>query len=225
MQAEIDKESSKAGFVQQGGLVVPVSHEYIETVSQLTPEKVEKLKSVKSSVLGIRCRRSDCKNSNLHCFDTTVSKPRYALGCCQDCGADLIDWTVFQSRSTDNFKEKFEYLNKEWIRHFFFNLPIPDRVETHAQEKGRLGLVELLESRFHRKSMQVFDRDWDRRQTPMLKGTITDWARHATGSCCRRCLSYWHGVSVQDKLKDSDIEYLTALAMSYVTLRVPSLST
>lgn len=225
MSTNVEAESSQEDlFSKRAESSSTTDADYVNAVSELTPARVEALKTRKSSVLGIRCRRSDCKNSDLHCFDSTIRKPRFATGLCQDCGEDLIDWSILHSRSTDNIETKFDYLTKEWIRHFFFNVPITERIEEYAQKNGFAGLTDILGSHFDRKKMQEFDPTWDRRQTPMLKGTIVDWARHATGGCCRRCLSYWHGMPLQGKLRGDDIEYLTALAMRYIVRRLPTVA-
>lgn len=198
--------------------------DYVETVSQLTREGVERREKKRPSILGIRCRRSDC-SKDLHCFDPTVPKPRFAIGVCQDCGEDAIDWSTVHSRALDDIEVKFNYLNKEWIRHFFFNVPITERIESDAMSHGLGGLAEVLTARLNRSRMQQFDPDWDRRQTPMLDGTIVDWARHATGCCCRQCLRYWHNVPLKGPLTAQDMEYLKQLVMRYVVLRIPILKT
>jgi hypothetical protein len=197
--------------------------QYVESVFDLTPERVENIKTIKPSKLGITCRRTACVKSDLHCFDSTIWKPSYSAGLCQDCGAERIDWDIFHSRTMDDVEQKFDYLKNEWIRHFFFNVPITKRIEEDAGEKGYSGLKENLESLFHRKIMREFNKIGDRRQTSMLNGTIVEWARHATGCCCRRCVSYWHGIPLNVRLAEDDVEYFTNLSLRYISLRLPKL--
>ena len=46
----------------------------------------------------------------------------------------------------------------------------------------------------------------DGRQTPM-RGHPVFVAQHATATCCRRCLSKWHGIPPGRPLTDDEIRY------------------
>ena len=63
----------------------------------------------------------------------------------------------------------------------------------------------------------------DFNQTAMLDGTIVHWARHATASCCRACMKYWHGVPLDQELTAEDVKYFRDLGMRYILLRIPDL--
>ena len=126
-----------------------------------------------------------------------------------------------QTRDLSEVELKFNFLNTEWIRHFFFNLPIPPRVERFAESKGLAGLEQVAQDQLTAAKMLEFNRKFDWNQTKMLDGTIVHWARHAVGCCCRRCLAYWHGVPLNATLAGSDIDYFRQLIMAFVKLRLP----
>src|SRR6266850_626367 len=107
----------------------------IESVETLTPDKVEQLKRIPPKRLGIRCRRSDCKK-DLHCFDAARVGRRFAPGSCRDCGRSLIDWQDMWMRDLRDVDAKFACFEKEWIRHFFFHVPITPRIEKYARQHG-----------------------------------------------------------------------------------------
>ena len=226
MQSNAILEVTQAELFETGKTKKTKDPDYVESVSDLITEGkegVERRARKTSSILGIRCRRSDC-GKDLHCFDPTIENPRFAAGVCQDCGTDSVDWQSLHARDPNNIEGAFHQLNKEWIRNFFFNVPVPARIESEAQEYGLGGLEETLIALLRRSRMQQFNPIWDRWQTPMLKGTIINWAQHATGCCCRRCLSYWHNIPLKGAVTVQHMEYLKQLVMRYVVRRIPSLS-
>jgi hypothetical protein len=118
---------------------------------------------------------------------------------------------------------KFECFQREWIRHFFFHVPISPRIEKYARKHGFKGLSKILEDQLTNKRMLRFIPALDFNQTSMLDGTIVHWARHATASCCRACMKYWHGVSLDRELTSDDVRYFRELGMRYIALRMPNL--
>jgi len=215
MQTSRNSESEQANPLE-------VNQEYIQSVSQLTADDVERVKGRKPKSLGIRCGRSDCKR-DLHCFDPSGSRLTFTKGRCQSCGIDLIDWDVVHVRDLRNIDAKFDFFKKEWIRHFFFHVPITNRIESYARRNGFEGLAQILDKQLRQDKMLRFIKEFDWNQTKMLNGTIVHWARHATASCCRACMKYWHNIPFEQQLTAEDINYLKALAMRYVTLRIPDL--
>jgi hypothetical protein len=223
-------EIEKSNSVQQGALFdVAMSTEIIESVYDLTPVDVERLKKQKPKRLGIVCSRSDCKR-DLHCFSDrqsarirTRSEPRTPDGRCRDCGVQLVDWDVVRVRDLKTVGAKFQCLEREWIRHFFFHVPITQRIEKYARQHGFNGLSKILEDQLTKKKMLRYIEALDFKQTSMLDGTIVHWARHATASCCRACMKYWHGIPLDHELAAEDIRYFRDLGMRYIALRMPSL--
>lgn len=203
--------------------------EVIKSVHDLTPSDVERLKKKRPKLLGIVCGRSDCKR-DLHCFSDrqsaqirTRSEPRTADGRCRDCGVQLVDWDMVRVRDLKTIAAKFDYFQREWIRHFFFHVPVSSRVEKYARKHGFKGLSKILEDQLSNKRMLRFIPALDFNQTSMLDGTIVHWARHATASCCRACMKYWHGVPLDRELTAEDIRYFRELGMRYIALRMPTL--
>lgn len=50
----------------------------------------------------------------------------------------------------------------------------------------------------------------DGRQTPW-RGHPVFVAQHATGTCCRGCLSKWHGIPKGKELSDDDMKYVLSV--------------
>lgn len=196
--------------------------ERIESVFDLTSARVEQLKRRKSKTLGIVCGRTDCVR-NLHCFRPKERARASHPGPCQQCGADLVNWTQVHARNTLNTEDRFELLKKEWVRHFFFHVPITPRVEGYARKYGFHGLVDVARHQLGSGKMLRFIEEGDFNQTKMLDGTIVHWARHAVACCCRRCMAYWHNVPLAAELSMDDINYFGRLVGLYIKHRMPEL--
>jgi hypothetical protein len=119
--------------------------------------------------------------------------------------------------------QKFDLLKKEWIRHFFFHVPLTPRIERYARKHGSTGLAIVARRQLSQNKMLRFIESLDFNQTQMLKGTIVHWARHAVACCCRRCMAYWHNVPLAAELSAADIDYFVTLIMFYVKDRIPDL--
>ena len=55
----------------------------------------------------------------------------------------------------------------------------------------------------------------DGRQTPM-RGHPVFIAQHATGTCCRKCLSKWHGIEPGHALTPQQQHYIVNLIMAWI---------
>lgn len=55
----------------------------------------------------------------------------------------------------------------------------------------------------------------DGRQTPM-RGHPVFVAQHATGTCCRKCLSQWHGLKPGVPLNESEVNYVVSVLLSWI---------
>ncbi|MCI0562912.1 MAG: DUF4186 domain-containing protein [Nitrososphaera sp.] len=196
--------------------------DFIDSVFDLTEEKVERLKHIKPKLLGIKCRRADC-GKGLHCFDARRAKPKFEEGRCQECGADLVKWDEVWLRDTRDVEKKFAFFETEWIRHFFFHVPLTSRIRKYANNHGLAGLGRIVEDQLRSHKMLKYLPAFDRTQTPMLRGTIIHWARHAVACCCRACMCYWHNVPLDQELTDQDIQYFKALALKFIEKRMPDL--
>jgi hypothetical protein len=55
----------------------------------------------------------------------------------------------------------------------------------------------------------------DGKQTPM-RGHPVFIAQHATATCCRGCISKWHGIEKGRALSKAEVEYVVALIMGWI---------
>ena len=55
----------------------------------------------------------------------------------------------------------------------------------------------------------------DGKQTPM-RGHPVFIAQHATATCCRGCISKWHGIEKGRALNEKKIDYVVALIMGWI---------
>lgn len=183
-------------------------------------EKPE-IKAVKS--VKVKCTDTDCVN-NLHCFKATLQmKKDDRTGRCRDCGADLIDWYRIHRRDSTDIKYTLKSLKHEWIRHHFWHCDIGPKAKNYAHRKGRKDLQLAVRSRI-RSSIGSPNNPYDGRQTPMEgSGNPIHYAQHATASCCRKCVEYWHNIPATRALTDDEIRYLAELAMTYLDEKFPDL--
>ena len=196
----------------------------IRDVHKLTPATIEDYVSrkVRPKLLNLTCGRSEC-DQELHTFrplGTDLSST--GIVPCTRCGAGLVGVDPASLRQ-ESPEALFGALQQEWIRHFFFHLPLTDRIRVYAEKNGREGLAAIAASQLRSGRMIGYSPRWDSQQTAMLRGTIVHWARHAVACCCRRCIAYWHGIPMSATLTDTDINYLQDLIVKYLDLRLPDL--
>ena len=173
--------------------------------------------------LSVRCTSSDCAN-DLHCFKLTrrmacEGAPR---GTCRDCQQHLIELDRTRQRIVADRAYLLESLRRELIRHHFWHLSFDRRAMDHAARKGRRNLYAAAERRL-RTSVGRATPFRDGTQTPMCENTIY-YAQHATASCCRTCIEYWHGIPKGVALDDAEIAYLVNLVIGYLDERLPALA-
>lgn len=171
--------------------------------------------------LEIKCTNSDCDN-DLHCFKRARKMKPEQVGTCRTCGADLVDWQRLHSRNLADVTHTFEALQHEWIRDHFFRKPIDDEAVRHAQRKGRDQLNEAARTRLE-KSLGPAKPFRDGQQTG-FKGNAIYYAQHATATCCRTCLEYWHGIPKGRDLSSGELDYCTKLVELFLELRLPELA-
>lgn len=63
----------------------------------------------------------------------------------------------------------------------------------------------------------------DGKQTPM-RGHVVFLAQHATGTCCRGCLSKWHGIAPGHELSETEREYVVGIVVAWLRDRAGDLS-
>jgi len=142
-------------------------------------------------------------------------------GSCRYCGINLVDWERVHIKSLDDVEHTFSELKREYIRHALWHKPIDLKAELHARRKGKVLLRDAAKKRIQ-SSVGKAQPFRDGQQTPM-EGNILFYAQHATASCCRTCMEYWHAIPKGRELTDNEANYFTALVMHYVEDRMPYL--
>ena len=175
----------------------------------------------KPEPLKISCTMTDCDN-DLHCFKATQKMPTVDRGKCRACNADLVDWSRVHMRAIGDAAYTFEALKRETIRHHFFHVPIDQKAINYARRKGRKKLKEAIRARIE-KSIGPAVPSWDGRQTTMKDNPIF-YGQHATATCCRTCLAYWHAIPKGERLTHGQIDYCVDLLELFFDERMPDLS-
>jgi Domain of unknown function (DUF4186) len=179
----------------------------------------------KEGTLGITCTSSDCQNPTdpTHCFKPKRGQPG-PPGTCRDCGADLIDWSRVHERNLRDAANTFSALENETFRRHMMHVPVPAKVLDLALRRG----PEVLRERTERAVRSALAKPrstnaYDGRQTPREtspSARIQHFAQHATATCCRQCLEYWHSIPADDHLTERQFDYCVELAWRYVERRI-----
>ena len=170
--------------------------------------------------LAIKCTDTDCDN-DLHCFKQLRKMTTNERGRCRACGADLVDWKRIHQRNLLDVNHTFEALQHELIRHHFFHRVIDETAVQHAQRKGRIRLKNAARARLTN-YLAPAEPPRDGRQTPM-QGNAIFYAQHATATCCRTCLAYWHDIPKGRSLTVEELDYCARLLDLYLDRRLPEL--
>jgi hypothetical protein len=172
--------------------------------------------------LKITCTSTDC-DADLHCFKASQKLAREnKIGACRSCGAELIDWDRVHGRHASDVAFVFEQLRHELIRHYFWHVAFDEKAINHARRKGRRELHAAARRRLET-SVGKAGMAFDGRQTPR-EGNTVYYAQHATASCCRTCIEYWHDIPKERDLTVSELSYLSTLVISYLDERLPDLA-
>lgn len=170
----------------------------------------------------ITCTSTDCKRG-LHCFKFHQKKMKPdQKGTCRECGADLIDWERVFKKDLADVEYTIEALKYEMIRHHAWHVTIDDKAINHARRKGMGKMVSAVETRLE-KALAPANPSRDGRQTPM-HGNAIYYAQHATATCCRTCLEYWHNIPKGRELSTMEKEYCRDLIMAYISFKMPYLT-
>ena len=174
--------------------------------------------------LKITCTSAECE-SGLHCFKPDRRmKAQKEFGKCRYCGAQLFDWNRLYKRDSTDTAYVFRCLKYEMFRHHMWHVELDQKAINYARRKGWNGLRSTTEKRI-RKYIGPAKLPYDGRQTPREgAGNPICYAQHATASCCRKCIEYWHGIRPGQELTDEEVLYFTELIMLYIQDRLPSLT-
>ncbi|OWK37394.1 DUF4186 family protein [Fimbriiglobus ruber] len=171
--------------------------------------------------LAIKCTSSKCEDG-LHCFKATRKlKASGDEGACRSCGVKLVDWPRIRQLDPADAAHTLTAMRLELIRHHFWHVAIDEDAVVKARRKGKTGLEAAVPKRI-RQSVGKEKPFRDGQQTPFV-GNVIYYAQHATASCCRTCMEYWHGIPKGRALTDAEVEYLSRLAMLFITERLPDL--
>ena len=171
--------------------------------------------------LEIKCTSVDCDNA-LHCFKQLKKMTPDQRGKCRACGADLVDWKRLHRRDSSDAAHTFSALQHELIRHHFFHREVDEKALNHAKRKGRRALKEAARDRL-RKHLAPAEPPRDGYQTP-LEGNVIYYAQHATATCCRTCLEYWHDIPKGQKLTEREFAYCAELVDLFLDEKLPDLA-
>lgn len=171
--------------------------------------------------LEIKCTTVDCEH-DLHCFKQLKKMTPDQRGKCRACGANLVNWDRVHRRDPADVQHTFDALKHETIRHHFFHREVDDGALRHAQRKGRIALKEAARTRLE-KYLAPAEPARDGRQTP-LEGNTIYYAQHATATCCRTCLEYWHAIPKGRALSKTELNYCTTLVNLFLDERLPDLA-
>ncbi len=175
------------------------------------------------SPLNISCSSTKCED-NLHYFKTSLSSVKKfgESGVCRECGIKLVDWDRIHKNNIKDAKFIFNSMKHELIRHVYWHTPIDqgaiDKALRSTTTKMRIHAEKVIKSKLGKSGNA-----WDGQQTPQAGNEIVHYAQHATATCCRKCLEYWHNIKRDIILSDGQIEYCTDLIMLYIEERVPEL--
>jgi hypothetical protein len=101
-------------------------------------------------------------------------------------------------------------------------VPIDQRALNYAIRKGRVGMTAAAENRI-RRAIGPAEPAFDGRQTGK-SGNPLFYAQHATATCCRKCVEYWHGIPQGRELSEEEVAYCTGLINKFIADRLPQLS-
>jgi hypothetical protein len=173
--------------------------------------------------LDVKCNDSDC-DSGRHAFAPNRRKKKWAdeyEGECRECGAKLVDWDRIKRRDLEDVKGVFAELQHELIRHVFFHADFDKKSREEANGLGLAGLKAKVRPHLLKKVGQK--KIWrDGTQTPK-KDSAIHFAQHATATCCRKCMEYWHGIERDRDLTPAELTYAEGLVCSYLDLRARDL--
>lgn len=110
-----------------------------------------------------------------------------------------------------NFSDVFARLSKSDFRRSF---RLNAETQAYVREKG-MDVICIHAADIIKKRLAPAVIPNDGKQTPM-RGHPVFVAQHATGCCCRGCLSRWHGIPAGRELTQAEQEYIVALILTWI---------
>lgn len=175
--------------------------------------------------LTIKCHDHDCENDE-HCFTPKKlpNKPRELPTKCKSCGKSPVEWHLLHARQPENMGYLVDSLKTEHIRAFFWRYDISWVSKNILVSIGH----KATETRVRRcviSSIGSAKHFYEGRQTPLVEDDDPiHYAQHATGTCCRKCFFYWHGIREGKDLTGAETQYAEQLIWRYLDEKVPELN-
>lgn len=113
--------------------------------------------------------------------------------------------------SAYDFTRLFERLAKSAFRSRF---RLTQKDKSYIVSKG-MATIRLHAIDFVTKRLAPAVIPNDGKQTP-LRGHPVFLAQHATGCCCRSCLSKWHHIPAGRQLTEEEQQYIVAVLMTWI---------
>lgn len=169
----------------------------------------------------LTCSSTKCE-SQLHCFSRFMKKAEKKYGkkgVCYECGDGAIDWPRMHKNDINDSKFIFDSLNKELIRYIFWQIKIEKIALENAKKLSKVELRAEAE-KILRQRIKKYNPFIDNRQTPLGKDNIINYAQHASGTCCRKCMEAWHGIPKEQELTTDQLKFCTDLVMKFIEERL-----
>lgn len=172
----------------------------------------------------VKCTGTKCEDG-LHCFRPKRAKPGTLTGsACHACKEEMIDWQQAHARDIKQVEVLFTQMRNELIRQHFWTLPLDENYKRSLYNKGKNKLRKEVAKRLKSSILKAGpDLFRDGIQTPVDKQNIIYYAQHATATCCRKCIKYWHGIPYDRALEAAEELYLQELVIKYIENRLPGL--
>ncbi|MCJ2075984.1 DUF4186 domain-containing protein [Methylobacterium sp. E-016] len=170
----------------------------------------------------VTCTTTDCAN-DLHCYlQKRKVEGAHVFGPCRSCGEPgPFSIERITCRDIDDVGYTFPAMRHEMIRETYWSKPFDEKALARFRKKGRDGLLQWIPNRV-RSSIGRAANGFDGRQTG-LEGNVVYYAQHATATCCRKCVSYWHGIPADRDLTPEEAQYCEALIVAYLDARWSSI--
>lgn len=169
----------------------------------------------------VTCTSTDCANDG-HCYlQKRKVDGAHVFGPCRSCGAPPpFDIARIRRRDISDVAYTFASMRHEVIRERYWTKPFDEAALKLAAKKGRDGVIRGISGRL-RSSIGRKANGFDGLQTK-LEGNVIFYAQHATATCCRKCLSYWHNIPADRDLRPEETLYCEALVVAYLDERLPT---
>ena len=112
----------------------------------------------------------------------------------------------------NNIEDLLDSLSKSKFRgSFHLNKKMKNYVKEKGFDKIKSDARDLITKRIASKNPNN-----DGKQTPMRQVHPVFIAQHATGCCCRGCLSKWHNIPQEIELSKEQQEYIVNVIMEWI---------